>query len=115
MTYCYSFCFRCSSLSTFSSSFFQTVQTQQNHFTVYLDKNKDGTLSRDELRDWLIPPYNKHEAEAWRLITLADEDKDRNLAKDELLAHFHHFTVLLPPDFWAKFTADATQTAHDEL
>jgi Ca2+-binding EF-hand superfamily protein len=89
--------------------------TQQNHFTVYLDKDKDGTLSREELRAWLIPPFNKHEAEAWRLITLADADKDRTLTRDEILEHSEQFHILLPPDFWSKFMDNEVPNTHDEL
>lgn len=91
-----------------------SAQGQQSQFSTYLDKDKDGSLSRDELRDWLIPPYDKHEAEAWRLVTLGDEDKDSALSKEEVLALYQQFYVLLPPDFWAKFMPDESQQ-HDEL
>ena len=94
-----------------------TNQAQQSQFTTYLDKNKDGTLDESELKDWLIPPYDKHEAEAWRLITAGDADGDSKLSKDEILAHYEQFYPLLPPDFWAKYGAidEDVSPHHDEL
>ena len=94
---------------------FTFKQTHENHFKDYLDKNHDGLLDRDELKDWLIPSYNKHEAEAYRLITTADEDKDGELSTDEIAAHFHNFYSLLPPEFWHQFAPQEEATKHDEL
>lgn len=90
------------------------MQTQQNQFTTYLDKDKDGTLNADEVRDWLIPPYDRHEAESWRLISLGDKSGDSKLTKDEILDNYQAFYAILPPDFWAKYNADQ-QPSHDEL
>lgn len=88
--------------------------THEGHFKEYLDKNHDGKLDREELTDWLIPSYNKHEAEAYRLITTADEDKDGELSVEEIGTHFHDFYAILPPDFWHQF-APKDESKHDEL
>lgn len=91
-------------------------QTHEAHFYEYLDKNKDSKLDRDELKDWIIPKYNKHEAEAYRLLTHADEDKDGELSKDEISQHFQHFYAVLPPEFWDQFAQEDSHTGrHDEL
>lgn len=92
-------------------------QVHENHFKEYLDKNRDGQLNREELKEWLIPSYNKHDAEAYRLLTIADEDKDGELSKSEITSQFHHFYSLLPPSFWNQFPSDpmASDSTHDEL
>jgi len=89
--------------------------THEGHFNDYLDKNNDGNLDREELKEWLIPSYNKHEAEAYRLITTADEDKDGDLSVQEIAQHFDHFYSLLPPEFWHQFQPGQQETKHDEL
>lgn len=101
---------------TFSSLILHAnFQTHESHFHEYLDRNKDGKLDRDELKEWIIPKYNKHEAEAYRLLTHADEDKDGELSKDEISTHFQHFYALLPPEFWNQFAQEEHTGKHDEL
>lgn len=86
-------------------------QGQQGHFVNYLDKNKDGSLNRDEFKDWILPPYDKHEAEAWRLISLTDIDRDTKITKQDILNNFQFFVGLQPPEFWM----DENQKRHDEF
>ncbi|XP_023230558.1 calumenin-like [Centruroides sculpturatus] len=86
-------------------------QGQQGHFVNYLDKNKDGSLNKDEFKDWILPPYDRHEAEAWRLISLADQDRDTKITKQDILNNFQFFMALQPPEFWM----DDNQKRHDEF
>lgn len=89
---------------------------QEDQFKSFLDKNNDGMLDREELREWLLPSYNKHEAQAYQLITSADEDKDNELSKEEILDQYQVFYSILPPEFWAKMLPEETSTSsHDEL
>ncbi|KAI1293621.1 Calumenin-A [Halotydeus destructor] len=89
-------------------------EEQQSQFASYLDKNKDGVLSNEELRDWLIPPFDRHEAEAYRLIQVGDSNDDRQLSKAEVLEKFHEYYTLLGGNFWTKFLPEEA-AAHDEL
>lgn len=93
----------------------ELFQTHESHFKEYLDANKDGKLDQDEVKDWIIPKYNKHDAESYRLITHADEDKDGELSKDEIQKHFQHFYSVLPPEFWNQFAPEEHPQKHDEL
>jgi len=92
-------------------------QVQQTHFTTYLDKNKDHVLSKDELKEWLVPNYDKHEAESWRLISVGDQNQDEKLSKEELLEHSEQYLSLIPPEFWNRFSGSetTTPTVHDEF
>ncbi|CAG2118332.1 unnamed protein product [Medioppia subpectinata] len=95
------------------------AQVQQNHFTSYLDKNKDSVLSKDELKEWLVPTYDRHEAESWRLIQSGDQNQDEKLSKEELLEYQDQYLSLIEPEFWHKYNADHTTTPspsnHEEL
>lgn len=52
------------------------VIREREQFTNYRDKNKDGYMDRDEIREWIIPPdYDHSDAEAKHLIHEADADK----------------------------------------
>lgn len=35
------------------------VPTHVSHFKEFLDKNRDGKLDREELKEWIIPSYNR--------------------------------------------------------
>lgn len=97
------------------------LQVQQDHFTNYLDKNKDGTLNDEELREWIVPSYDRHDAEAWRLISIGDEDNNEKLSKEELTKHQDSFLTIIPPEFWNKFSLEDEQEPteptnfHDEF
>jgi len=86
-----------------------------------LDKNKDGTLNNEELKEWIVPSYDRHDAESWRLISLGDENSDEKLSKDELTKHQDFYLTLIPPEFWNKFNIDddleptEPTTYHDEF
>ncbi|XP_054168188.1 calumenin-like [Oppia nitens] len=94
------------------------AQVQQNHFITYLDKNKDSVLNKDELKEWLVPSYDKHEAESWRLIQEGDHNQDEKLSLDELLESQDRYLSLIPPEFWHQYNDDhstTTPSTHEEL
>ncbi|RWS30135.1 actin-related protein 2/3 complex subunit 1A-like protein [Leptotrombidium deliense] len=82
------------------------LKVQENHFTLNLDKDKDGALNFSELKSWLIPEHDKHEAEGLRLISVVDHNKDGKLSREELMDGYETFMALLPPQFWQKFSDD---------
>ncbi|RWS07593.1 calumenin-like protein [Dinothrombium tinctorium] len=52
------------------------VVRERQQFHDYRDKNKDGFMDRDEIREWIIPPdYDHSEAEAKHLILESDTDQ----------------------------------------
>ena len=68
------------------------VATEREQFAKYRDFNKDGKLDEKEIRAWIMPDdYNHAEAEAKHLIYQADDDKDGELSKEEILTHHDKF------------------------
>lgn len=52
------------------------VQNERMQFQNFRDKNKDGRMDRNEVRDWIIPPdYDHAEAEAKHLIFESDANR----------------------------------------
>lgn len=52
------------------------VKSERDMFLLYRDKNKDGKLDKEEMRDWITPSGFDHaEAESKHLINLADDNK----------------------------------------
>ena len=52
------------------------VIREKDQFREIRDKNKDGFMDRDEIREWIIPPdYDHSEAEAKHLIREADTNQ----------------------------------------
>lgn len=52
------------------------VQSEREQFQTFRDKNKDGKLDKDEVKDWVIPEdYDQVESETKHLIASSDEDK----------------------------------------
>jgi len=74
-------------------------------------------LVKEEWKEWLIPNYDKHEAETWRLISVGDQNQDEKLSKDEFVQNQEHYLTLIPPEFWSRYSADetTTPTPHDEF
>ncbi|XP_003745289.1 calumenin [Galendromus occidentalis] len=93
------------------------LKEQQAHFTTYLDKNKDGSLDRDEMKEWVIPNFDREEGEAWRFISFADQDRDTKLTRTDILQNPDQFLGLLPGEFWAENAAphDGRDLKHNEL
>jgi len=68
------------------------VETEKRQFREYRDKNGDGKLGLDEVKDWILPDdYNHASAEAKHLIYESDDDKDGDLSVDEILTHHEKF------------------------
>lgn len=65
------------------------VDYERRQFVDVRDKNKDGYLDRDEVKEWLLPP-NVH-SEAQHLIEISDTNKDGKLTVSEILDNFDHF------------------------
>ena len=52
------------------------VKTEREQFSSFRDKNKDGQMDRDEVKDWIIPDdYDHASAEAKHLIFEADVNR----------------------------------------
>lgn len=90
----------------------QWIQAQQTQFTNFLDKNKDGTLNTEEMKEWVLPSYERSEGEAWRLLSIADHDRDNKVSREDILNNFEFFMVLQPPEYWTK---EPIGTKHDEF
>ncbi|GIX96536.1 calumenin-B [Caerostris extrusa] len=90
------------------------ASAQQGHFTNFLDKDKDGSLNEAEMREWVVPTYDRSEAEAWRLISIADRDQDSQLSRKDIEEYHEYFLTLLPPEYWVQ--DDPTESSrHDEF
>lgn len=93
---------------------FPELQAQQSHFSTYLDKDKDGALNMDEMRDWVLPSHDREEGEAWRLISVGDINQDTKLTREELAAAPDYFMGILPHEFWQQ-QGHAGGVKHDEF
>ena len=52
------------------------VESEREQFKSYRDKDKDGKLNADEVKEWIIPEdYDHSESEAQHLVFTADENK----------------------------------------
>lgn len=52
------------------------VKSERTQFEQYRDKNKDGKMDKEEVKNWIVPPdYDHSDAEANHLIYEADSDK----------------------------------------
>jgi len=86
------------------------VKSEREQFSQYRDKNKDGTMDKDEVKTWIIPPdYDHAEAEAKHLLFESDKDKDKKLTKNEVLNKYDLFVGSQATDFGEALTR------HDEF
>ncbi len=81
----------------------------RKHFADTLDKDKDGVLSYEETKAWVIPNKKESETEAQHLIEGADDDADGKLSADEIVLHFNLFVGSTATDH------GKTLRDHDEL
>ena len=52
------------------------IKEERNQFLSYRDKNSDGVMDRDEVKDWIIPDdYDHADSEAKHLIHEADKNQ----------------------------------------
>lgn len=76
------------------------VETEKEQFKEYRDKDKDGKLNLEEVKDWIIPPdYDHTDSETKHLIFEADVDKDGQLSKAEILEKYDVFVGSQATDF----------------
>ncbi|CAG9857216.1 unnamed protein product [Phyllotreta striolata] len=76
------------------------VKSEREQFNTYRDKDGDGFMDEEEVKNWIIPQDFDHaEAEARHLIYEADSDADERLAKDEVLGKYDLFVGSQATDF----------------
>lgn len=86
------------------------VKHERETFNNFRDKNKDGYMDNQEVKDWIIPADFDHaEAEARHLIYEADSDADEKLTKDEIIEKYDLFVGSQATDFGEALTR------HDEF
>ncbi|GIY64359.1 calumenin-B [Caerostris darwini] len=86
------------------------VTSEREQFVEYRDKDKNGFLDFQEVRQWILPDdYDNSEAEAKHLIYESDVDRDNQLSKEEILNKFDLFVGSQATEF-----GDAL-TRHDEF
>jgi len=86
------------------------VRTEREQFVQFRDKDSDGRLDKEEIREWIIPEdYDHSSAEAAHLMRSSDEDSDGKLSKDEILDKYELFVGSQATDFGEALTK------HDEF
>eukprot|EP00058_Branchiostoma_floridae_P005454 XP_002590942.1 hypothetical protein BRAFLDRAFT_101089 [Branchiostoma floridae] len=76
------------------------VKSEREQFGTFRDKNGDGKMDKDEVRDWIIPPdYDHADAESKHLIFESDVDKDQKLTKQEIVDKYDLFVGSQATDF----------------
>lgn len=86
------------------------LDIEKDHFRTIRDKDGDGFLNLDEVRDWLMPnEYDHIEAEATHLVTECDKNDDQKLSLDEVLQHYDIFMTSQATNFGEALNY------HDEL
>ncbi|ODM97252.1 Calumenin [Orchesella cincta] len=76
------------------------VENERDSFRTYRDKNNDGVLDHDEVKQWIMPDeYDHAEAESNHLIHTSDTDADGKLSKEEVLEKYDVFVGSQATDF----------------
>ncbi|KAG5887965.1 hypothetical protein JTB14_035040 [Gonioctena quinquepunctata] len=76
------------------------VISEREQFNTYRDKDGDGFMDEEEVKNWILPQDFDHaEAEARHLIYEADSDADEQLTKDEVLKKYDLFVGSQATDF----------------
>lgn len=76
------------------------VKNERDIFVKFRDKDKDGVMDAEEVKDWIVPADFDHaEAEARHLIYEADTDNDEKLTKTEVLDKYDVFVGSQATDF----------------
>lgn len=76
------------------------VKSEREQFTLYRDKDGNGYMEEDEIKQWILPDDFDHaEAEAKHLIYEADSDSDEQLTKEEVLNKYDLFVGSQATDF----------------
>jgi Ca2+-binding EF-hand superfamily protein len=76
------------------------VASEREMFAEHRDKDADGKLNKDEMRDWIMPVGFDHaDAEAKHLVGIADDDKDGKLSPEEIITHYDTFVGSQATDY----------------
>lgn len=76
------------------------VKNEREQFNAYRDKDGDGFMDTEEVKNWILPQDFDHaEAEARHLIYEADSDEDQQLTKEEVLNKYDLFVGSQATDF----------------
>ena len=67
------------------------VARERVDFAKQFDKDKDGKLNREEVRNWVLPEKSDTLDEAKHLIDGSDENADGSLSLDEIILHYDLF------------------------
>jgi len=68
------------------------VSAEREHFSKTRDKDGDGFLSFDEMKDWLVPEdFDLPLVEAHHLIATVDTNQDEKLTRDEIMDRYEVF------------------------
>lgn len=78
----------------------QWVLDEMEHFSRQRDKDGDGFLDEDEVKDWIVPQGFDHaDAEARHLILEADKNQDQKLSEEEVIEKYDVFVGSQATDF----------------
>nr|CAD7430933.1 unnamed protein product [Timema monikensis] len=76
------------------------VKNEREQFSTYRDKDGDGFMDQEEVKNWIIPPDFDHAlAESRHLIYESDSDADQKLTKEEILNKYDLFVGSQATDF----------------
>ncbi|XP_077552227.1 calumenin-like [Haemaphysalis longicornis] len=76
------------------------VANEKEQFTNFRDKDKDGFMNLDEVREWVMPTdYDHSISEARHLIHQADRDHDGKLTKEEIVDKYDTFVGSQATDY----------------
>jgi len=80
------------------------VKTEREQFTEFRDKNKDGKMDPEEVKDWILPPdYDHVSSEAKHLVSESDTNGDGKISKEEMVDKYDLFVGSQATDFGEIF------------
>lgn len=92
------------------------LSSQHENFGRFLDKDKDGVLDGDEIKDWLVPPKSKkYEVQAKRFLDIGDANEDHKLSYSEILQNYEQYLTILPVEYWKASISETTDPANEIL
>ncbi|XP_032226201.1 calumenin [Nematostella vectensis] len=68
-----------------------SLKSLKDDFNNDLDKDKDGSLNKEELKSWIFPSGSPSSGEAEHLMTEVDKNKDNFLTVDEIMERYELF------------------------